>query len=95
MTIDAEVQFTKPYPEFGIQLNEVVIVTVDEDYVEADEADIAEYVGNELEDLYGKAFPYQMAYEILNIEDIMTELGSRHDRYGSDDDDEMDEDNSY
>lgn len=91
MKHDAEVQFTKAYPDLGIKCDDVVIVPVDDDYVDANEDDIIEYVGNELEDIYGQSFGYRMAYEILNMEDLVDDISSRLGRYRNDDEDEYDD----
>ena len=91
MKHDAEVQFTKAYPDLGIKSDDVVIVPVDDDYVDANEDDIIEYVGNELEDIYGASFCYRTAYEILNMEDLIDDISSRLGRYGNDDEDGYDD----
>lgn len=88
MKHDAEVQFTKAYPDLGIKCEDIIIVPVDDDYVDADEDSISEYVGNELEDIYGRSFNYRMAYEILNMEDLIDDISSRLGRYGNDDDED-------
>lgn len=74
MTIKANVSFLKSFDELDINENTNTRVSVDSDYVESNESDIAQWVETELEDRYGKSFVYREDFEIDNLDELIEEL---------------------
>lgn len=74
MHIDANVSFLKSFDGLDINENTNTRVSVDSDYVESNEPDIAQWVETELTDKYGKNFIYREDFEIDNLDEIIEEL---------------------
>ena len=74
MHIDANVSFLKSFDGLDINENTNTRVSVDSDYVESNESDIAQWVETELTDKYGKNFIYREDFEIDNLDEIIEEL---------------------
>lgn len=75
MKIEAKVKFTPScmfdYNGFGVI---AATVNVDADYVEDNEADVYEWVANELYDKYGINFDPEQDFTIENIDDVIEDL---------------------
>lgn len=71
MKIDAKVEFNdKAAEELG---RSWFRVPVDIDYVHADEADIREWVGNELAEAFGRSISND-CFEITNMQELIEEI---------------------
>ena len=71
MKIDAKIEFdAKATEEFGCSC---MCVPVDIDYVHADEADIREWVGNELAEAFGRSIS-DSCFEITNMQELIQKI---------------------
>ncbi len=78
MKIEAKVKFAPScmfdHNGFG---GVAATVSVDADYVEADDTAVYEWVTNELYDMYGVNFDPEQDFTIENIDDVIEDLKSR------------------
>ena len=71
MKIEADVVFNVPVADYVAGSH--IKVNVDADYVEADAVDVANWVQNELYDMFGRSFDDD-EFEITNLEDVIEDL---------------------
>lgn len=71
MKIEADVVFNVPVADYVAGSH--IKVNVDADYVEADAVDVANWVQNELYDMFGRSFDDD-EFEITNLEDVVEDL---------------------
>lgn len=71
MKIEADVVFNVPVADYVAGSH--IKVNVDADYVEADAVDVANWVQNELYDMFGRSFGDD-EFEITNLEDVVEDL---------------------
>ncbi len=74
MKIEAKVKFSA-WPGLGDLALSEVVVPVDQDYVEADYQEVNDWVGHELERMFGRAFS-TYDFDVVNAFDVVDDLSS-------------------